>query len=142
LTNTSPPFGVEACAKIVAPTTRACQLPSATSTIPEPQHFDALAASFGALSLALTVGAIVIAVLVAIAGFAWGRSIAREAKEEAVKAVREEVARVAEGIMDDWLSTKGLESLRQARQLSDPPTLPTAGADIADSIAENAGDDP
>ncbi len=68
--------------------------------------------------------------------------IAREAKEEAVKAVREEVARAAEGIMDDWLSTKGLETLRQARQLSEPLTLPTASEDSAESVAENAGDDP
>jgi hypothetical protein len=108
-------FGVEACAKLVAAAAQACQPPPTAATVPEPQHFDALAASFGALALALTVGAIVIAILIAIAGFAWGRMIAREAKEEAVKAVREEVARVAEGIMDDWLSTKGLETLRHGQ---------------------------
>ena len=100
--------GVDACAQIVTAATHTCP---AVAPVAEPQHFDALAATFGALANALTLGAIIIAVLIALVGFAWGRFIASEATDEAVKAVREEVERVAEGIMNEWLSTDGLALL-------------------------------
>ncbi len=133
------PFSADACAKLVAATAKSCApLPS---PIPEPQHFDALAASFGALSSALTYGAIVIALITLLVGFAWGRYIAMEATKEALKGVREEVQRVTKAIMNEWLSVEGVAIIREARQMSQPTSAP-GSADVADAIAAKAGEEP
>ncbi|MEO8927640.1 MAG: hypothetical protein ABI306_10810 [Caulobacteraceae bacterium] len=133
---TQPTMAVEACARMVTASSHACL---ATVAAPEPQRFDALAASLGALSSGLTFGAIVIAILTVLAGYAWGRLIARQAKDEAVKAMREsvgeEVERVARPIIDAWLTTEGVEQMRQIAQMTQPSSLAT-DPDAADRIAD------
>jgi hypothetical protein len=92
-----------------------------------------LATAFGALAAAFTVVAILIALGTIFVGIQWGKTIAREAKDEAAKAARDEVGRLAEPIIDRWLTTEGVAALRQAAQMTQP-----AGADdAANEIAKN-----
>jgi hypothetical protein len=98
-----------------------------------------MANSFASLSAAFAWGTLAFGIVAFLAALGWGYFIRHWAKEEARKAAKEEVELVAEGIMNEWLTTTGMALLRQASQMSQPATA-NGQADVANEIAANADD--
>ena len=91
----------DVCAKMVESATRACQ--PMISVPPEPAN--STADALAGLSTAFTYGSMVFAVLALIAGFAWAKHVATEAKEMA-KAD-------AQNYIDKWLAEKAPGIIRE-----------------------------
>lgn len=115
------------CAMIAAP--------SIAPKVPSNPSFDALAASFGGLAVAVTwvaVGITGLAILMAAIGFAWGRVVVREAKEDA----REEANR----LISEWLRDEAPRIIRDGRNsLSEPQSPFDDPDDASDQIGKAAG---
>lgn len=76
------------CSKLIETAAHSCQPVVAATPIPPPEHAMSAADSLAALSTAFVYGSILLALLVVIAGFAWAKSVAHEAKEMAEKEVK------------------------------------------------------
>ena len=94
-------ISVDVCAKMVESATRSCQ--PMISVPPEPAN--STADALAGLSTAFTYGSMVFAVLALIAGFAWAKHVAHEAKEMA-KAY-------AQNYIDEWLAEKAPGIIRE-----------------------------
>lgn len=102
------------CERLVEHASHQCAPGVATAAAAPPApSFDALASTFAGLSVATTwvaVGITALAIVVAIAGFAWGRAIVREAKEDA----RDEANR----LINAWLLDQAPRIIR--KRCADP----------------------
>ena len=93
-------ISADVCAKMVESATRACQ---PMISVPQEQanpNWDALATSLASQSNAIAWGSLVLAVIVVIAGIAWGKIITVNAEREA----RAMAKARADEYIGDWLS--------------------------------------
>ena len=93
------------CAQMVDAAAKSCQ-PAAA---PPPVAESGVADSLAALSTAFTFGSILLAIVVLLAGFAWGKIVAASAEKEAKKAAKE----CAEAYIQDWLSKEAPGIIRR-----------------------------
>ena len=122
---------VDACSKMVESGTRSCQ--PLISVPPEPANTtaDALAA----LSTAFTFGSMLVGILVVIAGYAWGRFVAADAKDHAQKAAKER----ADEYIQEWLAKDAPSIIRQRVDFILDATLGSGNdAEAADDIGKEA----
>jgi hypothetical protein len=117
--------------------------PAAAVDNPAQPKFDALAASFGALSVAITIGAIVIAVLTIVItalltfiGYQWAKVVVREAKDDA-KIVATNIATAA---IEEFLKNDAPKLIRDGRAglQSTGSDLNVTQDDASDKIGEVA----
>ena len=142
-----------ACARIVEAATKSCAapprvLPPARGEAPD---WDAMANSFASLSVALTVGSIVLALLAFLTGFAWMRIVsdraAREAKtiaEQEAKRVAGEAQKEAKSVADayiaKWLIDEAPNIIRAHVENLQNATLGAGNdEDAADEMGKAAG---
>lgn len=116
------------CGQMVESATRACQ--PMISVPPEPANTtaDALAG----LSTALTYGSMLLAVLVLLAGYAWAKFVAHEAKEMAKTD--------AEAYIAKWMAEKAPGIIQAHVELLNDATLGDGNdATAADQLGKEAG---
>jgi len=99
-------------------------------------NWDAVAVSLTSQSNAIAFGAVVLAVIVAIAGIAWGAIITRKAEREA----REMAKSCAEAYIEKWLADEAPGIIRQRVDFLLDATLGSGNdAKAADDLGEGAG---
>lgn len=132
-----PDITTAACGEMITQVAASCKISAIPDPSPAQPNYDSLATAIGGLSVALTWGAIIFAVLSLAIGFAWMRSVTREAKAEALEAVQDKI--------DKWLREEaprllrdGGEMLRYHTEDLNPET-PEMDKDAADKIGEAAG---
>ena len=115
------------CVRMVEAATKTCP---PIVPIP-PEHVNSTADSLAALSTAFVYGSILLAVLVVIAGFAWAKFVAHEAKEMAKADAATYIAK--------WLAEKAPGLIREHVELLQDATLGTGDDDVAaDDIGREA----
>lgn len=118
----------DVCSKMVESATRSCQPLISVPPEPATKTADALAA----LSTAFVYGSILLAVLVLIAGFAWAKLVAHEAKEMAKSA--------AEAYIAKWMAENAPGIIQAHVELLNDATLGEGNdANAADELGKEAG---
>ena len=119
----------KACAQMVESATRACQ--PMISVPPEPAN--STADALAGLSTAFTYGSMVFAILAVIAGFAWAKHVAHEAKEMAKEN--------AKNYIESWLAEKAPGIIRERVEFIVDATLGSGDdATAADDLGEAQDD--
>ena len=129
---------LKACAQMVESATRACQ---PMISIPPEQanpNWDALAVSLTSQSNAIAWGAVVLGVIVAVVGWAWGKTIAADAEREA----RAMAKSCAEEYIAKWLAEKAPGIIRERVDFINDATLGSGDdAKAAKDLGEAQDDD-
>lgn len=76
-------------------------------------NWDALAVSLTSQSNAIAWGAVILGVIVALAGFAWGKIITVNAEQEARQVAEKEARETAETEVRKWLQDEGFPMVRR-----------------------------
>lgn len=96
------------CERLISAATSHCSATSAQiqqpPAVPQTSNFDGLAASFAALSAALTWGALVIAAIAFLAAIGWWQLVKHRSKEEAKTQVGLCAKQHIDDYMDKWTS--------------------------------------
>lgn len=134
-----------ACTRIVEAASQSCHVPAVQNAIPQAApanpNWDAIAIALTSQSNAIAFGAVVLAVIVAIAGVGWGVIITRNAEREARNEAQKEARAVAESEIRKWLEEDGTPMLRREMQAWRATFLaeaPISTPDVAD-LVEAAG---
>lgn len=129
------PIPANVCSQMVEAATRSCQ---PMISVPPEQvnpNWDALATSLASQSNAIAWGSLVLAVIVVIAGIAWGKIITANAEREARSMAK---ARADEYIRD-WLSKEAPGIIRERVDFILDATLGSGNdSDAADEIGKEA----
>lgn len=121
-------ISADVCGKMVEAATRSCQ--PMISVPPEPTN--STADSLAGLSTAFTYGSMLLAVVVLLAGYAWAKFVAHEAKEMAKLDARHYI--------DKWLADEAPGIIRQRVDLINDATLGSGDdATAADDLGAQAG---
>lgn len=102
-------INADVCGKMVEAATHSCQPMISVPPNQGNPNWDALAVSLTSQSNAIAWGAVILAVIVAVAGIAWGRIITMNAEQEA----RREAQTAAESEAVKWLAEEGLPFIRR-----------------------------
>jgi hypothetical protein len=103
---------------------------------PAQPNWDALANSFASLSLAFTVGSIILGVIAVISAIGWGYVVTVRAEKEA----RKEASECAKVLMDKWLAEEAPKIVRQhVDNLQNASLGATNDAEAADEMGKEAG---
>lgn len=129
-------ISADVCVRMVEVATRSChalvQAQPASAQSPGISAADSLAA----LSNSFAFGSLLLAVIVLVGGFSWGKIIAASAKEEATQAA----AKLAEQRIEDWLAKEAPRIVRTQVDLILNATLGSGDdADAADRLGKEAG---
>lgn len=125
----------DVCAKMVESATRSCQPLIAVAPEQTNPNWDAMSASLAAQANAIAWGALVLAVIVVIAGIAWGKIITANAEREA----RAMAKACADEYIKDWLAKEAPGIIRERVDLIADATLGQGNdADAADDIGKEA----
>ncbi|MCW1985001.1 UNVERIFIED_ORG: hypothetical protein M2348_000712 [Sphingomonas sp. R1F5B] len=129
---------ISACGKIVETATRACAAPPPNPDAAQP-NWDAMANSFASLSTAIAWGSVILAVIIFIAGLAWGKIVVATAEREA----REMAQACAAAHIAKWLAEDAPPLImRQAAEIL--RTLgseePISDEDLTDLVAAVGAD--
>lgn len=134
----------DTCAKMVESATRSCQ---PMISIPPEQanpNWDAIAVSLTSQANSIAFGSAVIALVVALAGFAWGKivvaSAEKEAREAAEIAAKEVANKAANAYISQWLAEQAPGIIRERVDFILDATLgPEPDGEAADEIGAQAG---
>lgn len=125
------PVPANVCAKMVESATASCQ---PLFPLP-PEQATSTADSLVALSTAFTFGSILVGILVVIAGYAWGKFVAADAKGHAQNAAKDR----ADEYIQDWLAKEAPGIIRARVDFILDATLgPGNDADAADELGKGA----
>ena len=129
-------MSADICLKMVEATARSCQPSVIQQAAPTSPDWDAIAVSLTSQSNAIAFGAVVLAVMVAVAGIAWGVIITRNAEREA----RAMAKACAEDYIARWLADEAPGIIRERVDLIIDATLgPGDDAKAADDLGKSAG---
>jgi hypothetical protein len=117
------------------PAVSSVQASAATAT-PQP-NFDALSASFGALSTALTIGSIIIAIIAVVAAGGWGYFVKVWAEKEARTEAQIHAKAVVDAYMLEWRSNDAPALVAEHVRLLANASVGNGSCD--DCAAENIG---
>ena len=125
------------CAKMVEAATRSCPAttPLASAQAANP-NWDAIAVALTAQSNAISFGAVVLAIIIAVAGLAWGKIITLNAEREA----RDMAKACADAYISKWLAEEAPGIIREQVDLIIDATIGSGNdAQAADDLGEGAG---
>lgn len=131
-----------ACAQMVEAATRSCQPMISVPPEPANPNWDAVAVSLTSQSNAIAVGAVILAVIVAVAGIAWGKIITMNAEREARKEAQTEARKTAESEAVKWLAEEGFPFIRREMEewrKTFPHEMPIS-ENVIDAMVAAAGD--
>lgn len=104
-----PTITADVCSQMVEVATRSCHPIISVPPEQASSNLDAMALALTSQSNAITWGAVVLAVIVAVAGIAWGKIITMNAEQEAREMAEKEVKK--------WLQDEGLPlALREVNE--------------------------
>lgn len=107
----------DVCGKMVESATRACQPIISVPAEQANPNWDAVAVSLTSQANSIAFGSAVIALVVALAGFAWGKIVVAAAEKEARETADREAKAVAkstaEAYIDKWLAEKAQGIIRE-----------------------------
>lgn len=134
----------DVCAQMVESATRSCQPMISVPPEQANPNWDAIAVSLTSQANSIAFGSAVIALVVALAGFAWGKivvaSAEREAREAAETAAKEVAKDTANAYISQWLAEKAPGIIRERVDLILDATLGSEpDAKAADDLGEQAG---
>lgn len=129
-----PTVSASACSQMVETATRSCQavIPSVREIAP---NWDPMATALASQSNAIAWGSLVLAVIVVIAGIAWGKITTANAEREA----RAMAKACADEYIREWLSKEAPGIIRERVDLILDATLGAGNdADAADEMGKEA----
>lgn len=125
----------DVCSKMVESAARACQPMISVSPERANPNWSAMATALSSQSNAIAWGSLVLAVIVVIAGVAWGKITTANAEREA----RAMAKACADEYIRDWLAKEAPGIIRERVDLILDATLGSGNdADAADQIGEEA----
>lgn len=120
------------CSKLIETAAHSCQPIVAATPIVPPEHAMSAADSLAALSTAFVYGSILLAILVVLAGFAWAKFVAHEAKEMAIADAATYIAK--------WMAEKAPGIIQSHVELLNDATIGDGNDSVAaDELGKEAG---
>lgn len=107
--NAAASITIDACSRLLDATVKSCAPTHQPSPVPPPPNWDALATTFGSLSVVIGLFGLLLGIIAIVAGFAWAKIVKRDAEDEA----RKEAKACVDKMLGDWLATEAPQVVRR-----------------------------
>ena len=135
-TQSVPTIAVEACAKMLEVSAKACQPVAAKAESASGPNWDAMATSLSSLSTAFAFGSVLLGLIALVAAFGWGYVVTVRAEREA----RKEAKACAREMIDRWLVEEAPLIVRRKLEMLQDTSMGTEDDDhAADEMGRAAG---